>query len=79
MADTIVNTPGSSQDSGAAAWALAIVVILAVLIGGFFLLRRVNPGVPNTGDPGTNINVTVPSTGGTGGGGGTGSGGGTGY
>lgn len=71
MADTIVNVPEKSGDTSAAGWVVAIVVILAVLIGGFFLLRGTAPAVPNTGP---NINVTVPAngTGGTDGTGGSG-------
>ena len=82
MADTIINTPGStrtSDDASAAGWVVAIIVILAILFGGFFLLRRgVAPaGVPNTG-AGANINVTLPTGGGsTGGTTGGGTGGGT--
>lgn len=65
MADTIVNTPVERSDS-AAGWAIAAVIVVAIIIGAVLLFRNGLPGVPNTG--GTNINVEVP-TGGTGGGG----------
>jgi len=71
MADTIVNTPGNTNSDGAAGWAIAAVVIIAVIIGAVLLFRNGLPTSPNTGG-GTNINVELPSgggaTGGTGGG-----------
>jgi len=67
---TIINTPASpSSDGGAAGWAVAVVVLLAVGLVALFVW----PGfVRNSAAPaesGTNINVTLPSTdtGGTGG------------
>lgn len=73
MADTIVNTPPSnSNDSGAAGWAVALIILLAVIVGGFVWYRYY--GVPQTSASDTNtINVTIPApvTGGTTGGGNT--------
>jgi hypothetical protein len=72
MADTVIsNTPGTRDDgAGALGWIVALIVILAIIVAGFVWVRRGNVGVPNTG---SNINVQLPSTGGTGGGtGGTG-------
>lgn len=69
MADTIVNTPG--QSDSAAGWAIAAVIVVAIIIGAVLLFRTGLPGVPDTG--GTNINVEVPTTGGSGGGTGGGS------
>lgn len=60
MADTIVNTPERSDS--AAGWAIAAVIVVAVIIGAVLLFRNGLPGVPDTG--GTNINVEVPTTGG---------------
>ncbi len=58
MADTIVNTPG--QDNGTAGWVVALIVLLAVIVGGFVWYRyyRAAPA-PAT----TNINVTLPTPG----------------
>ena len=59
MADTIITTPPASSDSGAG-WAVAFVIILAVvLVGGFFVYKyRFAGGAPSGG---TNINVTIPT------------------
>src|ERR1051326_8914482 len=71
MADTIItNTPERDDDASGAAWAVALVLLAALLVAGFYMLRRPgNPVVPNTGNPPANINVTLPSgdtgTGGT--------------
>lgn len=64
-------------DSGAG-WAVALVLIVAVLAVGLFVWARyrgVSPATPNTG--GSNINVTVPGTSGGASGGASGSAGGT--
>lgn len=60
MADTIIsNTPRSGDDSGSAGWVVALVIILAVIIGGVLLYQR---GFFSTATPSTtNINVTVPN------------------
>ena len=63
MADTtIVNTPASS-DSGAAGWIVALIVLIAVIVGGFFLYRSYAHATHATPAPAgnTNINVTVPT------------------
>lgn len=63
MADTILNTPErGTREVDSAGWAIAIVILLAVVIGGLLLFRQagVTPGTPNTG---TDLNVTVPSGG----------------
>ncbi len=65
MADTIVNTPSSSEDSSAG-WAVAVIILLIVVVGGFIWYRYY--GAPQAATPDTtNINVTVPTptTGGT--------------
>ena len=70
---TIINTP-ASQDSGAAGWVVALIVILAVIVGGFVWYRYYGAYQASTPAGATNnINVTVPvpSTSGTTGTGGT--------
>jgi len=60
MADTIVtNSPGTS-DSSAAGWAVALVIVIAVVVGGIVMYQR---GMFNTPAPSdtTNINVTIPT------------------
>lgn len=67
----------SGDDSNAAGWVLAVVLIVAVLLAAFWLAQRNGvPAVPNTGSP--NINVTVPGTGSDSGGSGSGTTGGSG-
>lgn len=58
MADTIVNTPASNNDSGAAGWFIAIIILLAVIAGGFYVYRN---GIGRAAPGATNINVTVPN------------------
>ncbi|OGG52665.1 hypothetical protein A3H16_01085 [Candidatus Kaiserbacteria bacterium RIFCSPLOWO2_12_FULL_53_8] len=66
MADTIVNTP-SSNDSGAAGWAVAVIVLLAVVVGGFLWYRYYGGYAAPAPADNTNINVTLPApAGGTG-------------
>jgi hypothetical protein len=58
MADTIVNTP--SQESSSAGWAVAVIILLAVIVGGFVWYR--SHGVAAAPAPaGTNISVTIPA------------------
>ena len=65
MADTIVNTPNGNNDSGSAGWFVAVIILLAVIAGGFYVYRH---GAGGTAAPGTtNINVTVPAGGANGG------------
>jgi len=62
MADTtIVNTPGSG-DSGAG-WMVAVIILIAVVVGGFLWYRYQGRQVPTD----TNINVTIPTGTATGG------------
>jgi hypothetical protein len=63
MADTIVNAP--QGDSGAAGWMVAVVILVAVIVGGFLWYRYY--GAPQAAPSDTNINVTIPNPlGGTG-------------
>ena len=70
MADTIItNSPDRgtvAQDNGAVGLVVAILVVLALIVLGLFFFRHGAPGVPNTGS--TNVNVSLPSGGGTDGG-----------
>ncbi|MDO8552259.1 MAG: hypothetical protein Q7S01_01875 [bacterium] len=55
---TIVNTP--ARDDGAAGWAVAVIVLIAVVILGILWFRLYGtpaPATPQTGD----INVTIPT------------------
>lgn len=57
---TIINTPGNSEstDSGAG-WAVAVIVLLAVIAGGVYFWSHYRYAAPaRTG--GANINVTIP-------------------
>lgn len=61
MADTIVNTPGTRDDTGSNTLGMvaALLIILALIIGGVLFFRSAGGvGIPNTG---TDINVTVPN------------------
>lgn len=61
MADTIITNSPDAKDSGAAAgWVVALVIVIAVVVGGIVLyqngaFRAVAPATEST-----NINVTVP-------------------
>ena len=57
MADTIVHSPSDRSDS-AAGWAVAAVVVVAIIIGGILLFQDGLPGVPNTG---TDVDVNMPT------------------
>lgn len=65
MADTIVNTPGPSNDSGSAGWFVAVIILIAVILGGFYLYRH---GVGRAPAGTTNINVSLPTGGNSSGG-----------
>lgn len=60
MADTIVNTP-ASNDSGAAGWVVALIVLVAVIAAGFVWYRYYYVGAPQAAASTTNINVTIPT------------------
>lgn len=64
MADTIVNTPDRATNESAAGWAIAAVVIVAVIVGALLLFRNGLPGVPNTGTMDVNVQLPAGSTGG---------------
>ena len=57
MADTIVNTPNGNSDGGAAGWFIAVIILVAVIAGGFYVYRNGAGGAQSA----TNINVTVPT------------------
>jgi hypothetical protein len=66
---TIINNPRSEPErtvlveggDGGAGWAVAIVILVAVIVvGGFWYARHRGATAPATG--GTNINVTLPAT-----------------
>jgi len=59
MADTIItNSPERDGDSGAG-WVVALVIIIAVVVGGIVLYRR---GAFRAAAPASNtINVTIPN------------------
>lgn len=65
MADTIVNTPDRVANESAAGWAIAAVVVVAVIIGAVLLFRNGVPGIPNTGTMDVNVELPAGSTGGT--------------
>ena len=61
MADTIItNSPERDGGDGGAGWIVALVLIIAVVVGGIILYRR---GAFRAVAPAsnTNINVTVPN------------------
>jgi hypothetical protein len=58
MADTIINTPQQTpQDNGSGGWAVAVIILILVIVGGFVWYRYYRVSAPST----TNINVTVPA------------------
>jgi hypothetical protein len=62
MADTIItNSPEKGGDSGAG-WAVALVIIIVLVVGGIILYKkgafRGNSAAPASN--GTNINVSIP-------------------
>ncbi len=60
MADTIItNSPERGSDSGAG-WAVALVIIIALVVGGVILYKK---GAFRSAAPSndTNINVTIPT------------------
>jgi hypothetical protein len=74
MATIVNNPPAQSMDNGASAggWAVAVIVILALVLVGLFMFGRYRANtIPST----ANINVSLPNTGGGGSSGGSGGGG----
>ncbi|MBI5644895.1 hypothetical protein HY970_02245 [Candidatus Kaiserbacteria bacterium] len=66
MADTIVNTPGANRDEGSAlGWVVVLIVLLAVIVAAVLWYRNATPAPSGST---SNINVTIPNTGGDGGG-----------
>ena len=60
MADTIITNSPERDGDGGAGWVVALVIIIAVVVGGIVLYRRgVFRAVAPAGN--TNINVTVPT------------------
>lgn len=62
MADTIINTPSPNNSDSSAGWVVALVVILAVVVGGIVLYQKGYFAAPSQPDT-TNINVTIPTPG----------------
>ena len=61
MADTIItNSPERNTGDGGSGWIVALVIIIAVVVGGVILYRR---GAFRAVTPAstTNINVTIPT------------------
>lgn len=72
---TVINTPATrdTSESAAAGWAVAVIVLIAAgLIALFVWPGYVRQSAPAPAAPGANINVTLPTTGGTDGGAGSG-------
>ena len=60
MADTIVTNSPGTNDSGAAGWMVALIILIAVIAGGFAMYR--NGMFTKSAPAGTsNINVVVPN------------------
>lgn len=58
---TIINPGNTETTDSSAGWAVAVIILLAVVgVGAYFWFHYY--GVPSTTDSTTNINVTVPST-----------------
>ena len=60
MADTIITNTPDSTDSGAAGWAVALIIALAVIVGGFVWYRYYRAPAPASTTT-NSINVTVPA------------------
>lgn len=55
---TIINTPGNTESSDSSGWAVAVIILIAVVgIGGYYILHH-RAGSPASG---ANINVTIPT------------------
>jgi hypothetical protein len=58
MADTMItNSPSRNDESSALGWAVALIVLLAVVVAGFVWYQQRGAEIPNTG---TQINVQTP-------------------
>lgn len=67
---TIVNTPGTpvERSDSSAGWAVAVIILLLLIVGAFFVWGRYRGGNAAPAAPSANINVTLPApAGGTGG------------
>lgn len=62
---TIVNTPAVERSDSGAGIAVAVLVLLALLVGAYFVWGSYRGGAPAAD---TNINVTLPDVGGAAGG-----------
>ena len=60
MADTIITNSPEKSDGCGAGWVVALVIIIAVVVGGIVLYRRGAFRAAATASN-TNINVTVPN------------------
>jgi cell division protein YceG involved in septum cleavage len=61
MADTIItNTPDKGSGDSGAGWAVAVVILIAVVVGGIILYKK-GAFRSNPSSNGTNINVTIPA------------------
>ena len=59
MADTIItNSPERNDGDGGAGWVVALVIIIAVVVGGIVLYRR---GAFRAAPASSTINVTIPN------------------
>ncbi len=59
MADTIVTNSPAGNDSASAGWVVALVIVIAIIVGGIVMYQRgfFKAGPTDT----TNINVTLPT------------------
>ena len=63
MADTIINTPSPQSENGNAGWAVAVIILVLIIVGGIVWYRTYHSAAPAPAGDTTNVNVTVPSTG----------------
>ncbi|MSR70899.1 hypothetical protein EXS62_02570 [Candidatus Kaiserbacteria bacterium] len=66
---TIINNPPERvvavDGADSSGWAIAVIILLVVVAGGAYAWMRYHPGTAAAPSGGTNINVTVPTPGGT--------------
>lgn len=67
MADTVITPSAYERDSGAAGWAVAVIILLAVVLFGIFVWPGIgrtpagNASTPTPATPGTiDVNVQLP-------------------